>query len=388
MIGGCALRIVQVSSGLHKEFGGPPVAVLGAASGLRNLGHQVQLFVFGQSTMSRRDNAYFLDKLAEVGVEVYFSKSKKTSRYGGIGSVADLVEILRVIAKSDIVICHQLYNFQNAIVVPLARILNKPVVLMPHGTLTAYQRSKIGMKKRLLSPYFEYLINNFTTGIFVATKKELIELTPRLKQKATVVGLGLEEIETLGSERQATECFNFLYLGRITSKKRIDVALDSFAKLTKITTRKIHFNICGSGDEIIIEDIKEKIRDLALDNCVSFLGWKTGKEKIEILRNSDCFILTSEDENFAIAVAESLQYGIPSIISKQVALSQVVEEYGAGLVFKDLDSNEISKIMLEMIQLDQEMLRKSALRASEQFSWEKISIIWSDSLKELLKKRA
>ena len=139
---------------------------------------------------------------------------------------------------------------------------------------------------------------------------------------------------------------------------------------------------------MIIEDIKEKIHDLALDDCVSFLGWKTGKEKIEILRNSDCFILTSEDENFAIAVAESLQYGIPSIISKQVALSQVVEEYGAGLVFKDLDSNEISKIMLEMIQLDQEMLRKSALRASEQFSWEKISIIWSDSLKELLKKRA
>jgi glycosyltransferase involved in cell wall biosynthesis len=209
-----------------------------------------------------------------------------------------------------------------------------------------------------------------------------------LKQKAKVVGLGLSEIEILGSKRQATDSFNFLYLGRITTKKRIDIALDSFAKLTKITTRKIHFNICGSGDEKIIEAIKEKISNLSLNKCVSFLGWKTGNEKIEILRNSDCFILTSEDENFAIAVAESLQYGIPAIVSKQVALSRVVEDYGAGLVFKDLDSNEISKIMLEMIELDHEMLRESALRAGQQFSWEKISIIWSDSLQELLKKRA
>ncbi len=382
------MRIVQVSSGLHKEFGGPPVAVFGAASGLRNLGHQVQLFVFGQSTVSQQDNSYFLDKLAEVGVEVHFSKSKKTSRYGGIGSISDLFKILRVIAESDIIIFHQLYNFQNAIVVPLARLLNKPVVLMPHGTLTTYQRGKIGIKKRLLSPYFEYLINNLTTAIFVATNKELIELTTRLKQKAKVVGLGLGEIEILSSERQATDSFNFLYLGRITSKKRIDVALDSFAKLTKTTTKKIHFNICGSGDEEIIEDIRKRISTLSLNNCVSLLGWKTGKEKIEILRNSDCFILTSEDENFAIAVAESLQYGVPTIISKQVALSQVVEEYGAGLVFKDLNSDEISKIMLEMIDLDQEMLRKSALHASEQFSWEKISTIWSNSLQELVKKRA
>jgi hypothetical protein len=44
--------------------------------------------------------------------------------------------------------------------------------------------------------------------------------------------------------------------------------------------------------------------------------------------------------------------------------------------------------MLEMIELDQEMLRESALRASKQFSWEKISVIWSNSLQELLNKRA
>lgn len=382
------MRIVQVSSALHKEFGGPPVAVFGAAAGLRNIGHQVELLVFGQNTVSQRENGDFIEKLTEVGVGVHFSRSRKTSKYGGIGSVSDLFITVRAIASAEIVLCHQLYNFQNAFVIPLARLFNKPVVLMPHGTLTTYQASKIGIKKRIFSPYFKYLIDNLTTGIFVATSKEFIELSPRLKLKAKVVGLGLDEIGRVSPQKPGKDSFNFLYLGRITSKKRIDIALESFAKMKKLTTRKTHFNICGSGDEQIMADIEKKVSDLNLNEYVSFLGWKAGKEKIEILRISDCFILTSEDENFAIAVAESLQNGVPTVISRQVALSQVVEEFGAGLVFENLDASEIAKVMHEIMEMDQELLRVSALRASEQFSWEKISVFWSDSLQEILKKRA
>jgi glycosyltransferase involved in cell wall biosynthesis len=227
-------------------------------------------------------------------------------------------------------------------------------------------------------------LKNFVTGIFVATNKEFMELSPKLKAKAYVVGLGLEEIEPFDSQRQVSESFNFLYLGRITKKKRIDVALEAISKLRSLTTRNIHFNICGSGDEIITQEIKKRIAELSLNEIVSFHGWIAGRAKLEIIRNSDCFILTSEDENFAIAVAESLQCGVPTIISEQVALSQVVEEYGAGIIFKDLDSTAISCAMLKLMESNQATLRESARNASAQFNWKKVAINWHNSLLEVL----
>jgi glycosyltransferase involved in cell wall biosynthesis len=322
-----------------------------------------------------------------IDAKVHFSKSKRTSPYGGIGSTSDLIKILKAIAKSDVLLCHQVYNLQNAFLIPWARFLKKPIALMPHGTLTEYQIRKTSLKKKIVSPYFMFLLKFWTTRIFVATNKEFFELQPRLRNKALVVGLGLKPIERIIPRKPRTDTFNFLSLGRITEKKRIDIALNSFAKLRRLTQEKVHFNICGTGDKTLVDTLKRTIFDLNLSENVSLLGWKTGEDKIAIMESSDCFVLTSEDENFAIAVAEALQGGIPVIVSKQVALSNVVEEFGAGITFQDLDTDEISMIMLEILRLNQESLRQSALRASEQFSWDKISIIWSDALQEIALKR-
>jgi glycosyltransferase involved in cell wall biosynthesis len=173
-------------------------------------------------------------------------------------------------------------------------------------------------------------------------------------------------------------------MGRITSKKRLDIAIEAFAKILRQTDKKLHFNICGTGDENILRNSKNQITNLSISDYVSFLGWKSGTEKEEILKKSNCFILTSEDENFAIAVAETLQYGIPSIISENVALSSVVKKFNAGLVFRNLDAIEISKLMIEIVDADQNILYESAVNASEQFSWDLIGKVWERCLYECI----
>ena len=69
------MRILFISSALHKEFGGPPMAVLGAASSMAKLGHQVTVFVFGQSRISVASNIDFYEKLNSERIEVIIVKS-------------------------------------------------------------------------------------------------------------------------------------------------------------------------------------------------------------------------------------------------------------------------------------------------------------------------
>jgi glycosyltransferase involved in cell wall biosynthesis len=103
-----------------------------------------------------------------------------------------------------------------------------------------------------------------------------------------------------------------------------------------------------------------------------------------ILNNSDCFLLTSEDENFAIAAGEALVYGVPCIVSRQVALSSLVDKYSAGKVFSKLEPLGISEAMLYLFNSDMNEMRKRALRASEELKWEFVITNWEIAFRRLL----
>ena len=48
--------------------------------------------------------------------------------------------------------------------------------------------------------------------------------------------------------------------------------------------------------------------------------------------SSDIFALLSDRENFAISVAEAMASGVAVLVTDEVALSDLVQRYGAGVV--------------------------------------------------------
>ena len=173
-------------------------------------------------------------------------------------------------------------------------------------------------------------------------------------------------------------------MGRITPKKRLDIALEAYKYLPKEVRLGSKLVICGSGNNDYMNLIKNKAEELSIADEVYFKGWVSTDEKAIILNNSDCFLLTSEDENFAIAAGEALAYGIPCVLSKQVALSSLVEKHNAGIVFSDLQPSSISEAMLHMFNSDMNEMRKRALRASEELKWEFISTKWELAFKRVI----
>jgi glycosyltransferase involved in cell wall biosynthesis len=61
----------------------------------------------------------------------------------------------------------------------------------------------------------------------------------------------------------------------------------------------------------------------------------TGDEKYGAFRCSDAFVLPSHQENFGIAVAESLACGKPVMISRRINTWREIENAGACLVEND-----------------------------------------------------
>jgi glycosyltransferase involved in cell wall biosynthesis len=263
-------------------------------------------------------------------------------------------------------------------------LLKKPYAVMPHGTLTTYQRKQHRFRKFLFSPA-TYLFLKLAKSIFVATEQEKNQLPQNLQEKGITVGLGIDvrDRQTRNPTRE-TPTFNLLYMGRIAKKKRLDIALQAFALASKKSNLRMKFIVCGSGEERDVAPLKKLVEDLQIQGEVDFRGWVDFTEKHLAFSESDCFILTSEDENFAIAAAEAIAHGIPCILSSNVALASSVRKHNAGIVFQEMEVAEISEAITKISRSDREDLKEASLRAAAEFSWDIVAIQWTTSIKSLL----
>lgn len=360
------------------------MAATGVAASLATLGHQIKMLVCGQSVNDIQINSVFFDKLSQSGVEVKVFRRRDESKYGAVIRFHELRSVWSDVGKSDFVILHQVFEFQYIAIFPILLLLKKPYVVMPHGTLTTYQRKQHKLRKFLFYPA-TYLLLKFSRGIFVATELEKSQLPSFLESKGFTVGLGinLPEVQTK-TGKLSLDTFNVLFMGRIAKKKRLDIALQAFALASSKSDVKMKFIVCGSGEKGDVEQLKKLVVALHIEEEVEFRGWVDLAEKQLVFKESDCFILTSEDENFAIAAAEALAHGIPCILSSNVALASIVTKHSAGIVFEELDPYEIEKAISKVSTLDKQVTKNAALLAASELSWGKIANQWESRIESIL----
>ncbi len=360
------------------------MAVTGAAVSLSNIGNQVKVIVCGQSFVDSQLNSNFFEKLSYSGCEVQILRRKKESQYGTIVRLRELRSLWIDFSKSDFVLLHQVFSLQYLVIFPILLLSKVPYAVMPHGSLTTYQRKKHKFRKL---PFFPgtYLFLKLSKGIFVASVAEKDQLPNYLIAKGIVVGLGID-LHHGESQKQIhlTPTFNLLYMGRIAKKKRLDIAFQAFALALKKSNLRMKFIVCGSGEESAMAQLKKLVKVLQIESYVEFRGWVDVSEKQLAFSDSDCFILTSEDENFAIAVAEALAHGIPCILSSNVALANLVKKHSAGIVLEELLPVEIEKAITELSKSDRSILKSSSLLAASEISWDAISVKWDATIRSLI----
>lgn len=132
-----------------------------------------------------------------------------------------------------------------------------------------------------------------------------------------------------------------LFLGRIHPKKGVDILLQAYAELCRTAATGQpnplpKLVVAGPGLETAFG---RQMQALAANTCppnsVFWPGMLTGDAKWGSLHHAEAFVLTSHQENFGIAVVESLACGTPVLISNQINIWQEINQDKAGLVAAD-----------------------------------------------------
>ena len=107
--------------------------------------------------------------------------------------------------------------------------------------------------------------------------------------------------------------FFFAAIASIEYKKGIDVLVQAFNKAVQ-QRGDLYLNIYGDGP--IMKEIEEMISKNNLDEKIKLRGKKTKEEVVQVLDDSDAFVLSSREETFGVVVIEALSRGIPVVATK------------------------------------------------------------------------
>jgi glycosyltransferase involved in cell wall biosynthesis len=324
--------------------------------------------------------------------------------------------LLNNFCRFDRIIVHGLWLYTSFAVRKALRKYKKLVVkqntdqtipklyVMPHGMLDPYfQKSNDRKLKAFRNWIYWKLIENQVIqdaeGLLFTCKEECLlakqAFKPYHPKNEFVVGLGVNEppqYETSMSEMFYERCSGvrdqpyFLFLSRIDQKKGVDLLLQAYENLLMVHSPKsLADSESGKHEsndvgEFILDQVPKlviagpgittkygkKILEIAerselLRSNVFFPGMLQGGAKWGAFYGAQSFILPSHQENFGIAVVEALACGKPVLISKQVNISQEIDEEGAGFISSDTlqgtfsllnswhQSSSLEKIKMEIL---------------------------------------
>jgi glycosyltransferase involved in cell wall biosynthesis len=170
---------------------------------------------------------------------------------------------------------------------------------------------------------------------------------PYAPKQETVVGLGLPQPPEYHASMKAAflekcprlegKCF-ILFIGRIHPKKGVDLLIKSCSAISHSYSNLTLPNlvIAGPGLETAYGQAMQKLAaEICPPDSVFFPGMLAGAAKWGAIYNCEASILPSHQENFGIAVVETLACGRPVLISDQVNIWREIKDSEAALVEND-----------------------------------------------------
>ena len=143
--------------------------------------------------------------------------------------------------------------------------------------------------------------------------------------------------------------------------------------------KSLHFTLVGDGE--LLKSCKEYIKYKKLKN-VSILGFKNQKELVDIYKNSDLLLVTSEYETWGLVINEAMASGIPVIASNNCGASFDLISKKTGFIYKN-EKDLIKKILkISKSRNLEKSMKKNVIKKVKDYSINKTVL----SIKKILYK--
>lgn len=124
------------------------------------------------------------------------------------------------------------------------------------------------------------------------------------------------------------------FLGRITFQKGPEYFIEAANKVLKRCSN-VRFVMAGSGD-LLNRSIRQ-VAKLGISDKFHFTGFLRGADVQKMFAYSDVYVMPSVSEPFGISPLEAMITGVPTIISKQSGVAEVLK-YSIKVDFWDVDA--------------------------------------------------
>ena len=195
-----------------------------------------------------------------------------------------------------------------------ARQMNLPIVMSYHTNFDQYL-SHYGLTL-LEEPLWQYMrwFHSFAHKTFCPSDNTLHKLTFRGIENLAVWSRGIDhtrfspEFRSAALRRKlgAEGKLLYLYVGRISAEKGIDVYADSIRAFNKRHKNEARFVFTGDGPFL------PSLKAMNIGNAV-FTGTLRGRALSEIYASCDVFVFPSDNETFGNVMLEAMASGTPGI---------------------------------------------------------------------------
>ena len=164
-----------------------------------------------------------------------------------------------------------------------------------------------------------------------------------------------------------------LFMGRLVYEKGIQHLIAAMPKIlygyhdTKLV-------ICGKGG--MLEELKEQVRLMGIENKVYFAGYMSGKDVQKMYKAADISVFPSTYEPFGIVALEAMLSENPVVVSDIGGLNEKVEHKVNGMKSYCGNPNSIADSILELLydhKLCADITKRAKNKVRNEYNWSKIA---------------
>jgi len=275
----------------------------------------------------------------EKGVDVYrrIGPTKMFFSWAMSRAVDSLVD------GADIVHGHGFYVATNWLFGRAARHHRRTLVYHPHGMFEPWILNRSRIKKRIAHFLYEDANFKYASLWRALTGREADQIRAQGIVAPIIVssnGIDVSDYDLVAPLRQARKSTggirNLLFLGRLHPKKGLPLLVEAWRQLPGQARSGWRVVIAGPDELGHRAQLQSLIKTYGLERDFEFIGPVSGARKLEVLADSDAFILPSHSEGFSIAILEALACRLPVLATDACNFPEVATLGGGWCMAAEL----------------------------------------------------
>lgn len=363
------IRLLHLVQGLG--MGGAEVLLVHYIKALGTEEYDHYVYFFGDDGAVRK-------RIEALGVPVCRGKKRDKIKYPirfALSLIALIRDLYKFIRSKHIQVIQSHLRHANQLAVIVGKLSGVPAFPTVHNTMSFVDRRSRWDPRVYVMKTVDGIIYRMASRILAVSEgiKEIIYQKYGLDNSKIVVlknGIVLDSMRTNYMKFKknhviSKNILNLIAVGSLTYQKALEVLVRATAELVGEGKDNVSVLIIGEGDERM--QLEELIYDIGVESYVKLLGIR--HDVMELMKDSDIFVMPSRYEGLSIAMIEAMACGLPIVASDAPGLNSYIRHMENGLLFPVEDYNALAQCILRLVN-DEDMRFRLSCGARESFETE------------------